>query len=317
MMYEPQWWVLKGWLLKGRILKGFCLVSLLVCIALPSQAADSKRLKVLTTIRPLALLVQDVAGEAAEVEVLLTGAASPHHYTLRVSDIQKVQAADLLVWLGPEFERFLTRTLAPADSGQLLTLATLPGLQWPTVAESNDRTGHDGTGHDHAGRDLHLWISPANGAVILTAIAGRLTELRPEMSQQFAGNLAKAQAELVIASAAVKEDLAPLSERGFGVGHDAFRHFVAYFNLNQLAAVSEMPDQSLSARHLMETAQELKSAHCLIVEAGEPAFATARLERLFKIPIVKADPLALNPEIDTYAALITDLGQSFEECLGR
>ncbi len=275
-----------------------------------SWAGESEHLKVLATIRPLALLAQDVAGEAADVDVLLAGDASPHHYSLRISDMQKIEDADLLVWLGPEFERFLAGVIAPGANGRLLTLSELPGLSWPEPTEASPHRGHE-----HPRRDLHLWLSPANGATILQAVAARLTQLRPELGQTFADNAAAAQARLDAASKAVKDDLAPVAHHGFGVGHDAFSHFANYFNLKQLAAVSALPDQSLSARHLSETARKLKSARCLIVEAGEPASSSARLERLFKIPVVAADPLALNPDIDSYPALITDLGRSFVECL--
>ncbi len=260
-------------------------------------------------------MVEDIAGDRADVQVLLDGAASPHHYSLRISDVRKVQRADLLVWLGPEFERFLTR-LAEGRAERSLTLAQLPGLAVGHEPHHTARTDGPAEAHHHHGQDLHLWLSPANGAVMLDAIAQRLSELRPAAAPEFSANLQRAKAGLAAADQSVAARLRPHASHGFGVSHDAFGYFADHFNLTQLAAVSALPDQSLSAKHTMETINRLRDARCLIVEAGEPANATARLQQLVKLPIVKADPLALNPEIKTYAELILDLGRSFEECLG-
>ena len=60
-----------------------------------------------TSIKPLALIAQEIAGDKVSVENLLPVKASPHDYPLRVSDIRRLQDADLVLWVGPSLETFL------------------------------------------------------------------------------------------------------------------------------------------------------------------------------------------------------------------
>ncbi|MFP1495651.1 metal ABC transporter solute-binding protein, Zn/Mn family [Escherichia coli] len=45
-----------------------------------------------------------------QTEVLLPDGASEHDYSLRPSDVKRLQNADLVVWVGPEMEAFYAKT---------------------------------------------------------------------------------------------------------------------------------------------------------------------------------------------------------------
>jgi zinc transport system substrate-binding protein len=299
-MVRKQWWFSRA----------FFFLAAIFSVACPAWSGE-QRASVLTSIRPLALLVQDVAGDAADVEVLLPSGASPHHYALRVSDMRNLKAADLLVWMGPEFERFLADMTVSRDPQSQLVLETLPGLSWPSLKASGQHEAE----HGHSGKDMHLWLNPDNGRVVMRAVAKRLSELVPEKAEVFTANLARAESALDQTTEQLEQRFDGLSQRAFGVSHDAFAHFVERFDLTQAAAISAMPDQGLSARHVAQTVAALKGAQCLIVEEGEAESSVQRVQRLVNLPVVAADPLAVDPEIDSYAAFIAKIGASFAECL--
>ena len=83
--------------------------------------------RVLTSIKPLQLIAAAVQDGVGTPDVLLPAGASPHHYTLRPSDLRQVKEADLVYWIGPDLEGFLPtvlecgfhaiRTLSPPTSG--------------------------------------------------------------------------------------------------------------------------------------------------------------------------------------------------------
>lgn len=95
-------------------------------------------------------LIQQVAGDLAEVHVLLPKGASVHHHQLRPSDARALQDAGLLVWTGPELTPWLDRA---ADSlggdTKQIRLLEVPGIHLREYGE----TGHDD--HDHAHGDDH------------------------------------------------------------------------------------------------------------------------------------------------------------------
>ena len=90
------------------------LICAVLCASVSCSRPEQAKSQVLATIRPLSLLVSDLlAGtETDAVYTLLPGNADPHNYSLRVSDRKALQQARLIVWVGPDMERSLTRPLA-------------------------------------------------------------------------------------------------------------------------------------------------------------------------------------------------------------
>lgn len=128
--------------------------------AAPSVAAD---------IAPVHSLVARVMqGVGAPMQVLPPG-ASPHGHALRPSEAATLEAADLVVWIGPELTPWLedaVDSLAP-DAARL-TLLEVPGITLREFREDEDFTtaaadahGHDD--HDHA-HDDHAHDDDAHDA---------------------------------------------------------------------------------------------------------------------------------------------------------
>src|SRR5690554_5167475 len=70
---------------------------------------------VLTSIKPLELLVRAVAPEDVRVSTLVSPGASPHTFALTPSKRRTLQEADIIFWVGPGMETFLSRLLAGSD----------------------------------------------------------------------------------------------------------------------------------------------------------------------------------------------------------
>lgn len=60
--------------------------------------------KVVTSIRPVQALVYAVMGEVGVPGVILEPGASPHAFTLKPSQAQRLQDADIVFWIGPSLE---------------------------------------------------------------------------------------------------------------------------------------------------------------------------------------------------------------------
>lgn len=82
-----------------------------VILGFSITASASAEVRVLTSIKPLQLIAAAIQDGVGTPDVLLPPGASPHHFTLRPSDIRNVREADLLYWIGPDLETFLPRVL--------------------------------------------------------------------------------------------------------------------------------------------------------------------------------------------------------------
>lgn len=137
-------------------------LAFLVTVATPAQA-DSPR--IVASILPLHSLVAALAGDTHEVELLVPASASPHGYSMRPSEARRLQQADLVVWVGPELEGFLERSLhGIADRATVISLMHdldldllegRTGGVWEGHHDHGDDGGHGHDDHGDHGHDHH------------------------------------------------------------------------------------------------------------------------------------------------------------------
>lgn len=288
----------------GKIVLG-CLLALLASYsagvpAQPSQAVLASQaeqpFKVVSSIAPLNMLVAALIGPEVEARTLLNGNADPHEFSLRLSDRTLLAKADLVIWLGPNFERFLLKALPPEQAQ--LELDQTPGLSWPAQRQ---------------GQDLHLWLNPANAKLMASAIASRLSERLPGSKAQIQQRLEAFNLRIDTVSAQIHSRLQGVQKVPFGVDHDGYGHWVRYFGLNQVAALSALPGQHLGAKHLAQVQQQLIGARCVVTDFAEGN--PQKLQALLQLPVFVADPLAQARSYSDYGAFLLAMADVFSACL--
>jgi zinc transport system substrate-binding protein len=254
-------------------------------------------LQVVSSIAPVNLLVTALAGTEVQAHTLLSATADPHEVSLRLSDRKLLDKADLVIWIGPNLERYLIKAL---PSSRTLEIGQLPGLAWPVGRE---------------GKDMHLWLSPANAKIIARAIAASLSTRLPASAPLIQQRLDALLARIDNVAAQIKTRLAPVQSVPFGVGHDGYGHWVNYWGLNQVAALSVLPEQHLGAKHLIEVQQKLIGARCVVTDFSEGN--QQKLHELLQLPVFVADPLAQSRSYADYGEFLLALADVFSNCLGQ
>ena len=112
--------------------------------AFPASAAN-----VVTSIKPLELLVKAVAGDSVQVSTLVPAGSSPHNYTMKPSQRRALEQADAIFWVGPEMETFLSRLLGGHEfDGRVVAFTDVPeGEDDHQVEEHSGHDHHDDHGH--------------------------------------------------------------------------------------------------------------------------------------------------------------------------
>ena len=77
---------------------------------------------VLTTIKPLGFIANAITDGVTETQVLLPVSASPHDYSLKPSDVEKLKSAELVFWVGHGLESFLEKSVEKLTERKLLEL---------------------------------------------------------------------------------------------------------------------------------------------------------------------------------------------------
>lgn len=230
---------------------------------------------IMVSLHPLALLVKSAWPEANVVS-LMPANQSPHDFSLKPSDIQRIADADGIVWSGPDFEPYLKDILK--------------GKAHLDLSTTLDFHHHDEHFHDHHDEesatvhDPHFWLNPLAIEPILNAIADRFQLGHgAEFRNQYQQWLAKA-----------REKFTDKRDIGFVSFHDAYVDWNEYFGLNQLDKVTVSPEQPVGTRHMLHVREILASgdAACLFVEPQFKARLVERLTQGLSVKQVMIDPIA-------------------------
>ncbi len=281
---------------------------LVLAWALTPGALVAAEPRVIASIKPLALIAAEITDN---VESLLPATASHHEFALRASHMRRLDDADLVLWVGPELEAFLTAALRDKSSSQVLRLDSLPGLAWPSADRADSH-------HHHHGRDPHLWLNPHNAVVVARALGEQLAQLDPANAEHYRRRAHQFAGEMQVLDREVQRQLAPLKGRGFAVYHDAYNHFVTRYGLWQIDYITLTPDQRPGARHIHQLGEALEDAVCLFTEPGAEDDATvAALAQRLQLPLAQVDPLGSDVDIERYHQLVTSMADAFSACLGQ
>lgn len=277
------------------------LAILLVLFAMPAFAKPL----VLTTLKPLTMIVTAVAGDVVEVRQLLPDGDSPHHWALKMSDRRVLDSADLVLWIGPDMESALAEGVAVRDRAKVITAVDLPALQWPPAPPG------DGANV----RDAHIWLSPVNAAVIARAVADWLIHAHPGQQQALRAR-ALAFGELMARTqASIDRRLRPVKQQRFVVDHDGLRHFVAAFGLHQVGYFTDAGDRGIGARAMNRLFAET-GIKCLVAEPGHIGQMRSMARRLdARLAVIDPFGAGVRPGPEAYGDFLAGIGEQLADCL--
>jgi zinc transport system substrate-binding protein len=307
--------------MKKQLLLPFILFSI-VC----SQPVIAAPPQVIVSIPPLHALASGVL-EGVTTAKLLIQTGSPHSYSLRPSDARALQEADLLIWVGPQLELFLTHSQQNLGAGRSLTLIDLPGLHRPALRHGGlwaEETTETAPAHDHGhdddnDGDAHIWLDPDNAALIVKAIADRVTALDPVNGVRYQQNGADYIHRLRSLDHELKTRLQPVQQQPYVVFHDAFQPFEQHYDLHPVGAIAIDPERRPGARRLQEIRDVLLQAKAVCL-FREPQFEPRYVPLLIEGTQVRTgilDPLgsSLTPGPELYFDLLRNLTDSLVSCL--
>ncbi len=278
------------------------------------SATVKAEITVLTSIKPLAVLLSQLVAPGDQVEQLLAADRSPHHYQLKASERKQLGSADLVVWIGPELESFLEKPLSQRKQG-VYTLADLEGLHWPEEGHQDEHDSHQHDHHNHSShRDPHLWLDPHNLSVITRALTKTLIKQSPQQAETYRQNSAKVLNALTALDKKLKSELLAIADKPFIVLHPAYNHFVERYALNQLDYIVITPERGIGAKHLYELKKQ--SVRCVFSEQGQNSQLVNQLAQDINARTAMLDPMgaALTDSADA-GSVIRQLADTLLGCL--
>ena len=279
-----------------------------------STSVTASPITILTTVKPIGLIIEAISDGTANHQILLPVGASPHDYALKPSDVMKMKKADVIFWAGPELEAFLTTMLQ--DNPKAVALMEHKNTSW-RIFESEDEDEHDHS-HDHQ-HDPHFWLGIPQVTSLVPYIVSILSEKDPNNATIYSQNATLFLTELNKNRNEIKTQLQSVARQGYFVFHDGYGYFEDTFRLLHLGHFTVSPDRRPGAKTLYDIRQKLKQrkAQCVFIE---PQFSPNIVESIVdgtNVKIGVLDPMASDAPLDKkgYFVFLQQMTSSFYDCL--
>jgi zinc transport system substrate-binding protein len=228
---------------------GTLLVSLVLGLAAAScgQGSTGSERLVVAAFYPLEFLAQRVAPDA-DVRNVTPAGAEPHDLELTPGDVQTLDDADLVLYLGSGFQP----ALEAAVEGKETAVDLLSGLE---LIAGSDEHGH-GDEEEHASEDEseleldpHVWLDPMRFALMAEAVGEALGD--PAAAADLVADLKELDGEL-------REGLAECERDVIVTSHAAFGYLADAYGLRQVALSGLSPEAEPSPRALEGLVTEVR-----------------------------------------------------------
>ena len=320
----------------------YCTAAVLLSASVPMVVHGDDSIKVLASIKPLALMANDL-GLTWQAPIIPDG-VNIHDFTLRPSQVKRVNEADMVVWLGAELEPHLAALMEKVPSNKQVILS--PDTVSVTALHDehkNDNHAHeqeheqathtdhekheDNKDHDehdghedhegHAHGDMHVWTNPnfiANGMEVLAHAIGAA---HPALEHELVHTAEQQIHELheIIEAMHLQFDNLPKG-KGYLVYHDALHPFEEAMELSTLASFTDTNDVKTGARGLakIQTLVSENKVACVLMDPESNADLVNRVAT--DVAQVNIDILGwyIVPNGSSQVEYFTQLANAFDTC---
>jgi zinc transport system substrate-binding protein len=273
----------------------------LFCLAvlLGSMSAWSQSLKLVSTIKPVQLIVSEIAGKEVNNWLLLPPGVSPHHFSLKPSDARHLQAADAVFWIGPDLEVSLSKTLASHRGSVALA--------------SSDKSVPVST-------DGHIWLDPYQARRMAAIIANTLIRVDAINEYKYRKNVDIFNKNLEKLHFSLQSMLTPLQGLRLVYHHDSYHYLEARYGLQGVGVLVPGHGSGAGVRNSVKIGKMLAKGEvdCVLTEPGLSNKLLTSLKVSEYSQLVAVDPLLGRPEAQpsSYSEFMLSLAAALQGCLG-
>lgn len=283
-----------------------------------SAVTQPSSVKVMTTFLPMYLFTKAVAGDVAQVEILIQPGTEVHDYQSTPENAKALAQADILVKNGLGIESFLDETLKSVENPTLKVIDASTGITPLTEETTPIVSLVPADDHEHRDGNPHVWLDPALAIQQVTAIRDGLMTADPTHRPIYQANAAAYIEKLQQLDAKFKRSLQPFRDRTFVTFHDAFPYLAQRYQLKQVAIV-EIPEDQLAPSDIQQVIANVQQfkVKAILSEPGLDNKLVTTLAKDLNLQVYPLDSLEagkLEPQyyITAMEKNLTTLEQAFK-----
>ena len=203
---------------------------------------DSQKLKIISTVFPPYDLARQIAGDNADISILLPPGSESHTYEPTAKEIIEIQNCDIFLYIGGENEQWAEKIISSNKSDSVKTVKLIDCVKTLEEAELHEEEREEEHSHE---TDEHIWTSPKNEQLMLTAVYDAICEADPENKAVYTKNKDSYNEQLTELDKAYKEAVGNAKNKTIIMADKfPFRYLAEEYGLDFYAAFSSCSDES-------------------------------------------------------------------------
>ncbi|MCP6757570.1 MAG: zinc ABC transporter substrate-binding protein [Fischerella sp. CENA71] len=250
--------------------------------AASTPGQKSGKIKVVATFLPIYWFTKAVAGDTADVTILVPPGTEVHEYQATPENVKAIATANVLVKNGLGLEEFLETTVKNAQNPKLTQIDASKSIQpiekiSPVVETENHEEEHD---HEYTGGNPHIWLDPVLAKQQVINIRNGLIAANPANKHIYETNAAAYIKQVDSLNNQYQQTLQKNPSCTFVTFHDAYPYLAKRYNLKQVAVV-EIPEDQLTPTDVQKAVNAVKQYKVKAL-FGEPGIDNKLLTSLSK-----------------------------------
>lgn len=289
-----------------------------VFLSASAARAAGQAALVIVSVRPLALLVQDICQNECKTQALIPLGVSEHHWEPGPKDIRSAKSAVAAVGIGLGLdEAWFSRALPTTKSGgkvvPILVGKDANPLPWKqNDHDANSKTSDHGHDHEHGLTDPHVWFDPVRMAKVVPVIVNGLSAALPQSAKALSANGDQVMKKL----AALNEDILTLKRHWRSepvlMLHDAFGYWAERYAIKTVAlSGAGGSDHQISAKVMAKALRDFKKTPPLAIVVEREDGIAKNLARECNVPLVVFD-LAASGDKQSYYDWLMRLARDWD-----
>ena len=280
---------------------------------------SGERVRVATTISVIRSMVEEVAGERAEVFTIVPAGADVHTFQPSPSDARKISESEVVFQNGLGLEEWLDGLVESAGGENTRVVELSKGLE-PLAEEHGNEHGVEeehaeeehsaeeegGHTHEHVEGNPHLWLDVENAEHYVERIRDALIEVDPKGADEYQANAEEYLNRLEELDGYIEEQVESIPEenRKLVTFHDAFPYFAEAYGFELIDVILQNPEAEPSSRETAQLVREIEEQDVPAVFT-EPQFNqglanTIAEEADVEVYELYSDALVDDPAADSY-----------------
>lgn len=243
-----------------------------------ATAADSKKLKVVTTVAPLTSIVLNVGGNRIDVHGIIPDGTDSHTFEPAPSDSKYMAEADLIIVNGLHLE---DPTLKLANSAKKSNTPIL--LLGENTITEQDWLFDFSFPRDKGDPNPHLWMNPKYAMNYAKLTNAQLVKLDPANKDYYDQNLTAYLTKLQALYDGIKvaSQTVPPDQRRLLTYHDSWAYWAREFGWRVIGAIQPSDFKEPSAKEVADLITQVKQEKVKAI-FGSEVFPSPILEQIAK-----------------------------------